>query len=145
AALKIILDTPGFEIIAVHDLMSIENAAYLLQYDSVYGNFTMKVEVAGDYLQIGNKKILYVSDKDPSKLPWKDLNIDVVIESTAFLTNKEDAEKHISAGAKAVVISCPSMSKDTPTVVHGVYTDDCKTAVFFWASCTTCYVGPVME
>ena len=145
ASLKIILKTSGLEIVAVNDLMSIDNAAYLLKYDSVYGIYENEVSVHDNYLHIVDKKILCISEKDPSKLPWKDLNIDIVIESTGLFTKREDAEKHIYAGAKTVVISAPTKSKDTPTVVHGVNNADGKTVVFSCASCTTNNVGPIME
>src|SRR5678816_4581983 len=145
AALKIIFETPGLEIVAVNDLMSIDNAAYLLSFDSVYGKYENEVSVSDDYLHVRHKKILFVSEKDPSKLPWKDLNIDVVIESTGLFTKREDAEKHIYAGAKTVVISAPTKSKDTPTVVHGVNNADGNTTIFSCASCTTNNIAPVME
>jgi glyceraldehyde 3-phosphate dehydrogenase len=145
ASIKIIMDTPGLEVVAVNDLMDIDNAAYLLRYDSVYGKYQNEVNVGGNHLYIGNKKILFFTEKDQSKLPWKDLGIDVVIESTGVFTNREDAEKHIYAGAKTVVISGPTKSKDTPTVVHGVNTADGKTAIFSCASCTTNNVGPIVE
>jgi glyceraldehyde 3-phosphate dehydrogenase len=108
AALKIIIDTPGLEIVAVNDLMSIDNADYLLRYDSVYGKYKAEVKVQNNHLEIGGRKVLFITEKDPAKLPWKDLNIDIVIESTGFFTNREDAEKHIHAGAKTVVISGPT-------------------------------------
>ncbi len=145
AALKIVMDTPGLEIAAVNDLMSIDNAAYLLRHDSVYGKYQALVKVQDDYLTIGNKKVLFISEKDPGKLPWKEMNIEIVIESTGVFTNREDAEKHIHAGAKTVVISGPTKSKNTPTVVYGVNTADGKTAIFSCASCTTNNVGPVVE
>lgn len=145
AALKIIIDTPGLEIIAINDLMSIDNAAYLLRHDSVYGKYKKEVIASGDHLQVGDKKILFISEKDPGKLPWKNLNIDIVIESTGFFTKREDAEKHIYSGAKSVVISGPTKSKNTPTVIHGVNTADGKTSIFSCASCTTNNIGPVME
>ncbi len=125
--------------------MSLENAAYLLKYDSNYGKYEHDIEVKEDHLLVKDKKILFYSEREPEKLPWKDLDIEVVIESTGFFTNREDAEKHIAAGAKTVVISGPTKSKDTPTVVHGVNTEDGKTAVFSCGSCTTNNIGPVME
>ena len=145
AALKIIMDTPGLELVAVNDLMSLDNAAYLLRYDSVYGKYENKVNADADYLHVRDKKIVFISEKDPAKLPWKDLKIDIVIESTGFFTNREDAEKHIQAGAKTVVISGPTKSKNTPTVLHGVNTQDGKAAVFSCASCTTNNIGPIIE
>lgn len=145
AALKVIIDTPGLEVVAVNDLMDIENAAYLFKYDSVYKIYEKEVAVQDDRLQIGEMNILYLSEKDPANLPWKDLDIDFVIESTGLFTNREDAEKHIEAGAKTVVISGPTKSENTPTVIHGVNRGDGKSSVFSCASCTTNNIGPVME
>ena len=145
AALKIIMDTPSLDIAAINDLMSIDNAAYLLRYDSVYGKYRTEVRISGNHLQIGGKRVLFISEKDPGKLPWKELNIDVVIESTGVFTKQEDAEKHIYSGAKTVVISGPSISKNTPTVIYGVNTADGKTSIFSCASCTTNNIGPIME
>lgn len=145
AALKILLETPGLEVVAVNDLMSIENAAYLFKYDSVYGIYESDVSNQDNYLLIKNKKILFLNEKDPANLPWGVLNIDVVIESTGLFTRREDAEKHILAGAENVVISAPTKSKDTPTVLHGVNTLDGKTSIFSCASCTTNNIGPIIE
>ena len=145
AALKIIMDTPQLEIIAVNDLMDIDNAAYLLKYDSVYGKYENDVTVHDNHLHIKDKKILFITEKDPIKLPWKNLDIDVVIESTGRFTNKEDAEKHILAGAKTVILSGPTKTKGIPTVVHGVNNMDGKTTIFSCASCTTNSVAPIME
>lgn len=145
AALKVIMATPGLEVVAINDIMSIESAAYLFKYDSVYGVYESEVSLEGNYLLIQDKKLLFLSEKNPAQLPWKDLDVDVVIESTGFFTKKEDAEKHIHAGAKNVVISAPSKSKDTPTVLHGVNTLDGKTSIFSCASCTTNNIGPVLE
>jgi glyceraldehyde 3-phosphate dehydrogenase len=145
ASLKVIMDTEGLEVVAVNDLLAIDNAAYLLQYDSVYGRYDKKVEIADGQLKVGGRQVLYYSKKDPTELPWKDLNIDVVIESTGIFTNREDAEKHIKAGARTVVISGPTKSKDTPTVVHGVNTGDGKVNIFSCASCTTNNISPLIE
>jgi len=145
AALKVITDTPGLEVVAINDLMNIDNAAYLLTYDSVYGKYENEVNVQDNYLRIGDRKILFLSEKDPAKLPWKKLDIDVVIESTGLFTNREDAEKHIHAGAKNVVISAPTKNADMPTIIHGVNTADGKTSIFSCASCTTNNIGPIIE
>ena len=145
AALKVILNTPGLEIVAINDLMNIENAAYLLRYDSVYGKFEHEVTIRGNYLRVVDKEVLFISEKDPAKLPWKELDIDVVIESTGVFTNRKDAEKHIHAGAKNVLISAPTQSADIPTVIHGVNTVDGKTAIFSCASCTTNNISPIIE
>ena len=145
ASLKVIMDTPGLEIVAINDLMSVETAAYLLTYDSIYGKYTGNVSVHENHLHINDKRVLFFSEKDPSKLPWKDLNIDVVIESTGLFTKRKDAEKHINAGAGTVIISGPTKSKDTPTVVHGVNTADGKTNIFSCGSCTTNNIGTIIE
>lgn len=145
AALKVMMEQPSLEVVAVNDIMSIENAAYLLQYDSVYGKFQHDVKADGEYLVVGDKRIQYLSERDPGKLPWKKLEAEIVIESTGLFTKREDAEKHIHAGAKTVLISAPTKSKDTPTVVHGVNQSNGKVSVFSCASCTTNNVAPVME
>ncbi len=144
AALKLINETEGLEVVAINDLMSIDNAAYLLKYDSVYGVYEIEVNAKGEHLTVGNKNIVYTSIKDPLELPWKALEIDTVIESTGIFTKYEDSKKHIEAGAKTVVISGPSKS-EIPTVVHGVNTADGKTSIFSCASCTTNNISPIME
>ncbi|MFB3386911.1 type I glyceraldehyde-3-phosphate dehydrogenase [Flavobacterium sp. LAR06] len=143
SSLKIILDTPDLEVVGINDLMTIENAVYLLKYDSIYGKYNKKISFEGDFILVDDHKIRYTAIKDPAELPWKELQVDVVIESTGFFTNKADAEKHLTAGSKFVVISGPT--KDTPTVVHGVNTEDGKVAVFSCASCTTNNISPIIE
>ena len=143
AALKLIFETDDLEVVAINDLMSGENAAYLLKYDSNYGKYAKDVKFEGDSLFVGDKEIKYSSLRNILELPWKALNVDVVIESTGIFTNSADAEGHILAGAKAAVISGPT--KDTPTVVYGVNTTDDKTLVFSCASCTTNNISPVIE
>ena len=145
AALKVILDTPDMEVIAINDLMTLENAAYLFQYDSAYRTYNKKVSFEEDKLKVDNKNISYLSIKDPAQLPWKDLGVEIVIESTGLFTNREDAEKHLHAGAKHVVISGPTKSVDTPTIVHGVNTEEGKVAIFSCASCTTNNISPIIE
>lgn len=143
AALKLIFETDDLEVVAINDLMSVENAAYLLKHDSNYGKYAKDVKFEGDSLFVGDKEIKYSSLRNILELPWKALNVDVVIESTGIFTNSADAEGHILAGAKAAVISGPT--KDTPTVVYGVNTTDDKTLVFSCASCTTNNISPVIE
>ena len=145
AALKIIMDVPGMDVVAINDLMNIDNAAYLLKFDSVYGRYEKEVFVEGDQLRINDNLISFSSEKDPSKLQWKKINVDIVIESTGLFTRREDAEKHIHAGAKTVVISGPTKSRDTPTIIHGVNSNDGKATVFSCASCTTNNIAPVLE
>lgn len=143
AALKVIHETNDLELVGVNDLMSIENAVYLLKYDSIYGKYDQEISYEGDVISVGTHSFRYTSLKDIADLPWKELDVQVVIESTGIFTNKADAEKHIVSGAKFVVISGPT--KDTPTVVHGVNTADGKLSIFSCASCTTNNAGPMME
>lgn len=143
ASLKIILEHPELELVGINDLMSIENAVYLLRYDSIYGKYDKKISHNADTISIDEKKIRYTSIKDPIELPWKELQADVVIESTGLFTNLNDAQKHLTAGAKFVVISGPT--KDTPTFVHGVNRVDGKLSVFSCASCTTNNISPIIE
>jgi len=145
AALKVIFDTPGLEIVAVNDIVSIENTAYLLKYDSVYGIYEREVSHDDQNLIIDGVEIKYNSVRNPEELPWKENNIDLVIESTGFFTTMDGAEKHIKAGAKTVVVSAPTSSVDVPTVVHGVNSEDGQTNIFSCASCTTNNISPIVE
>ncbi|MEL6917680.1 MAG: type I glyceraldehyde-3-phosphate dehydrogenase [Bacteroidota bacterium] len=145
ASLKVIMDTPGLEVIAVNDLVPIENIVYLLKYDTVYGIYDREVTAKDGNLIIDGKTIKYTSERNPEELPWAANEIEIVIESTGVFTLGEDAEKHIKAGAKTVVISAPTKSSDTPTVVHGVNSQDGKTSIFSCASCTTNNISPVVE
>ncbi len=145
AALKIIVNTPELELIAVNDITTIENIAYLLKYDSIHGVFENEVKLEKEYLIIDGKRIRFINEKSPEKLPWEELEIDIVIESTGIFTHYEDSVKHIKAGAKTVVLSGPSKSPEVPTVVHGVNSEDGKTNIFSCASCTTNNISPVIE
>jgi glyceraldehyde 3-phosphate dehydrogenase len=145
AALKVILDTPGLELVAVNDIVSIENTAYLIKYDSVYGIYEKEVSHDDQNLIIEGTKIKYSSIRNPEELPWKENEVELVIESTGLFTSGEDAQRHIEAGAKTVVISAPTKSEDTPTVVHGVNSEDGHTSIFSCASCTTNNISPVVE
>ncbi|MDC6365555.1 MULTISPECIES: type I glyceraldehyde-3-phosphate dehydrogenase [Flavobacteriaceae] len=145
AALKVINDTPGLEVVAVNDIVSIENTAYLLKYDTVYGIYEKEVSHEADTLVVDGQKIHYSSIRTPEELPWGEYGVDLVIESTGVFTKGEDAERHLKAGAKTVVISAPTKSVDTPTVVHGVNSEDGNTSVFSCASCTTNNISPVVE
>ena len=137
----------NFEIVAVNDLDKVENLAHLFKYDSTFGNFKGEVRVEGDNLIINGHRIKVLSEKDPAKLPWKDLGIEIVIESTGRFTKKADANKHIEAGAKKVVISAPGEGEDL-TVVLGVNQEryDPKThQIISNASCTTNALAPVVK
>ncbi len=145
AALKIILDTPEMELKAINDLISIDNLAYLLKHDSVYGNYEKTVEYDDKNLIIDGKKYPVYSEKDPASLPWKDHDIDVVFECTGVFTKSDGLKKHIEAGAKHAVLSAPAKSDDILTVVHGVNTAEGETKIISCASCTTNCITPVVE
>lgn len=145
AALKLILDTPKLEIVAVNDIADIDTIAYLLKYDSVYGIYEKSISEKPGVLTVGGQNIPYYSKRNPTELPWKELGVEVVIESTGIFTKQEDAQKHIFAGAKTVVISAPTKSADTPTIVHGVNSGAGNTQIFSCASCTTNNISPVVE
>ncbi len=145
ATLKMILDTPELEFVGANDIAPLDNIAYLLRYDTVYGRYDKHVEVRGDELVIEGKAYPYFSERNPADIPWEKVGAEFVIESTGFFTNEEDARKHIQAGAKTVVISAPAKSKETPMVVYGVNTEDGHAEVFSCASCTTNCITPVVE
>jgi glyceraldehyde 3-phosphate dehydrogenase len=142
---------PDIEIVAVNDLGSIENLAYLLTYDSVYGRSPFEVKVEGKDLIIDGKKVTFYQEKDPATLPWGSMNIDVVVESTGFFTTYEGSKKHLQAGAKKVVISAP-VSDDPAaagvsgaTVLMGVNEDKLATCqITSNASCTTNATSPLV-
>jgi glyceraldehyde 3-phosphate dehydrogenase len=136
---------PGFDIVALNDLTDTKTLAYLLKYDSVYGRYQKAVEAADGYLRVDGKEIKVLAEKEPAKLPWKDLEIDIVVESTGFFTSAEKARSHIDAGAKKVVITAPATG-DVVTALIGVNDDRFKNAgpLTCNASCTTNSVAPVM-
>jgi len=136
AFFKLAAQRKELEIVAINDLGDRENLEYLLAYDSVYGK-------TGEGIVSKLEKVEFLQEKDPANLPWGDLGIDVVVESTGFFRDKEKAQLHINAGAKRVVISAPS--SDAPTVLMGVNEDDLKeNAVTCNASCTTNAGSPVI-
>ena len=110
------------EIVAVNDLGSIDSLAHLVKFDSVLGPVGESVSVDGDTIVVGERRIKVLSEREPANLPWGELNVDVVIESTGFFTNAEDAKKHVAAGAKKVIISAPAKNEDI-TIVMGVNQD----------------------
>ncbi|PJZ76639.1 type I glyceraldehyde-3-phosphate dehydrogenase [Leptospira neocaledonica] len=139
---------PNIEFVAINDLVTPDNLGYLLKYDSTHGRFNGTVEHTDDALIVDGKKVLCVSERDPEKLPWKDLKVDYVIESTGLFTDRVGAEKHIKAGAKKVVISAPAKDKDIPTFVMGVNNekyDPSKDHVVSNASCTTNCLAPITK
>ncbi|MHB8068099.1 MAG: type I glyceraldehyde-3-phosphate dehydrogenase [Desulfobaccales bacterium] len=145
AAFKVILDTPELELVAVNDLMDLDNLAYLLKYDTVYGRYGKKVEIAEGALIVDGKKYLALSEKDPAQLPWSKLGVDVVFECTGFFTNNEGLTKHLQAGAKMVYLSAPPKGADVCTIVHGVTKPEGGANIVSCASCTTNCITPVVE
>ncbi|EOD00768.1 type I glyceraldehyde-3-phosphate dehydrogenase [Caldisalinibacter kiritimatiensis] len=136
-----------FEVVAINDLANPEDLAHLFKYDSCFGKFEGTVEVEGEYIVINGKKIKVTSERDPENLPWGELGVDVVVESTGIFRDKEKAEKHIKAGAKKVVISAPAKNEDV-TVVMGVNEEEYNPAnhhVISNASCTTNCLAPVAK
>jgi glyceraldehyde 3-phosphate dehydrogenase (phosphorylating) len=136
------------EIVAVNDITDNETLAHLLKYDSVFGRFPGDVEVTGDALRVDGRDVRVLAERDPAALPWGDLGVDVVIESTGLFTKRADAAKHLEGGAKKVIISAPATEPDA-TVVLGVNFDDVYDAdnhdVISNASCTTNCLAPVAK
>ena len=143
-------DNSDIEIVAVNDLGDIENLAYLLKYDTVYGRFNNKVEVDKEksVLSVGGKTINFFKEKDPTKLPWKDLGIDIVVEATGVFAAYEKAKVHLDAGAKKVVITAPANDADGilgKTVLMGINEGELQTInLSSNASCTTNAASPVI-
>ena len=134
------------EFVAVNDLAPAEQNAYLLEYDSVHGKLPMGVKLDGDYIIAGKQKIKCISERDPSKLPWKKLRIDVVMECTGLFTAADKARVHLDCGAKRVLVSAPSAGADK-TIVYGVNekTLTAKDLIVSNASCTTNCLAPVAK
>ena len=146
ATLKIVLDTPGLNLVAANDLGTPDDLVYLLKYDTVYGRYGKAVESTGSgTLTIGEHRVALLREKDPSRLPWKSLGVDIVFECTGAFTKLGDLAAHVRAGARYVILSAPSKSDDVETIVHGVNTPQGDTAIISCASCTTNCITPVME
>lgn len=145
-AFKIAFERSDLEIVAINDLTDNATLAYLLKHDSNYGTYGHDVHAEEDGIVVDGKKVTVLAEKDPAALPWGDLGVDLVIESTGFFTDKEGASKHIAAGAKRVVISGPTKSDGVDTIVLGANDDKVEgsTEVISNASCTTNSLGAVM-
>jgi len=145
---RIITDShEDVEIVAINDLVPAENLAYLLKYDSVHGRAKFSVTSDGEHLIVNNSKIQVFSERDPLNLPWKELGVDYVIESTGLFTHADDARKHLTAGAKRVILSAPAKG-GVPTFVMGVNHEnyDPKThQIVSNASCTTNCLAPLTK
>lgn len=146
-ALKILLERRDVQVVAVNDITSAETLAHLIKHDSAYGAYDKKVGAKGNLLVINTREIPVFAEKDPEKLPWKKLGVDVVIESTGFFTKPEDARAHLRAGAKRVVISAPAKGPGAKTVVIGVNDEivEADDKILSNASCTTNCIAPIMK
>jgi len=145
AILRLVIDEPSFEVVAINDLMDTENLAYLLRFDTVYGRYAKPVAVNGNDLVIAGRKLRTLSNRDPLHLPWRELGVELVFECTGALTRREDLEKHIRAGARVVLLSAPSRDEDVETVVHSVNVPQGTPAIISCASCTTNCITPIVE
>ena len=148
AFLKVAFERPELEVVAINDLGSIESLTYLLKYDTVYRHWNHDVKNDGKDIWVDGKQIRFISERDTTKLPWKDLNIDVVVESTGLFTSYEKAQFHIDDGAKKVVISAPAKGDGTvlgETILLGVNEEKFGTcAITSNASCTTNASSPLI-
>lgn len=143
--LKTALENEHLEIVAINDLGDIKNLAYLLEFDSIYGRYEKKIITDNNELIIDNQKIKFFKEPNPEKLPWKELNIDIVVESTGFFTSYEKAKAHLTAGAKRVVLSAPAKDENetvtaTPNVNIAAME---KSKITSNASCTTNAIAPI--
>ena len=146
-AFKIAFDRNDAEIVAINDLTDAPTLAHLLKYDSNYGIYSKEVHAEGEDLVVDGKRIRVLSEKEPANLPWGEMNVDVVIESTGFFTDPAKARAHIDAGAKKVVISAPAKGEGAKTIVLGVNEDEVTIddQIISNASCTTNCIAPVMK
>ncbi len=137
----------GKEIVAINDIAPLDRMAHLFKYDSVHGTYPEEVSLAGDELKVGDTTIQLLSIKNPTELPWKEMDVDVVIESTGVFRDREDAQKHLKAGADKVLISAPATDPDLTTVIgvnDSEYNPD-EDDIISNASCTTNCLAPVVK
>jgi glyceraldehyde 3-phosphate dehydrogenase len=146
ATLKIVLDNPALHLTAVNDVLPADNLAYLLKFDTVYGRWARDVHAVDGRLNIDGIDYPVLSEREPAKLPWGQMGVDVVFECTGVFTRRDDLVRHIEAGARFVILSAPAKSDDVPTVVHAVNSSQAKPAqIVSCASCTTNCITPVVE
>lgn len=141
------LSNPDVEFVAVNDLTDAKTLAHLLKYDSIHGAMAGKIEAKGDAIMVDGRELKVLAERDPEKLPWKDMAVDVVIESTGKFTDRAGAEKHLKAGAKKVIISAPAKGPDI-TFVMGVNQevyDKANHHIISMGSCTTNCLAPVVK
>ncbi len=135
------------QVVGINDIADIKTLAHLLKYDSIYGKFQGTVDLEGDYLVVNGNKIRAIMEREPSNLPWRELGVDIVVEATGVFRTREKAEKHLTAGAKKVIISAPAKGEIDAIIVYGVNNDDLKPEhkVISNASCTTNCLAPVVK
>jgi glyceraldehyde 3-phosphate dehydrogenase len=145
AILKLVVDDPALELVAVNDLVEVENLAYLLRFDTVYGRYSKPVAVDGNDLVVEGRKVRTMRSREPAELPWSELSVDLVFECTGMFTRRADLEKHIRAGARFVLLSAPSHGGEVETVVHGANVPRGTASIISCASCTTNCITPLVE
>jgi len=145
AILKLIVDEPMLELVAINDLVDIENLAYLLRFDSVYGRYPKPIGVEGGDLVIAGRRVRTLSSRDPLELPWKGLAVELVLECTGAFARRADLEKHVRAGARFVLLSAPTKGGEVETIVHGVSSPRGDLSIISCASCTTNCITPIVE
>lgn len=145
AVLKLVMDDPSLELVAVNDLSDVETLAYLLRFDSVYGRYAKPVTVEGGDLVVAGRKLRTLNVHDPSQCPWKELGVKLVFECTGMFTRREDLERHVRAGARFILLSAPSKGDGVETVIHGVNVPGGSPDMISCASCTTNCITPIIE
>lgn len=146
---RAMLENENINVVALNDLTNSKTLAHLLKYDSIHGRFPGEVSIDGDFLVVDGNRTKVIAERDPANLPWKELGIDIVIESTGVFRKREQLEKHFQAGAKKVLLSVPAATKDDVdvTIVIGVNDGDLKPEhrIISNASCTTNCLGPIAK
>ena len=147
AVFKLAIENPEVDIVSVNDLAPLDNLAYLLKYDTVYGVYKHSVEVKDGDLVVSGKQVKFLNEKDPASLPWSELEIDLVVESTGVFTDREGISGHLKAGAKKVLLTAPTKDDSIKTIVCGVNDQELEADddIISNASCTTNCVAPMMK
>jgi glyceraldehyde 3-phosphate dehydrogenase len=146
ATFTILASTPELHLVGINDLTPTDNLTYLLNYDTVYGRYPNHVKADGPRLIMGDRRYPVSAERDPARLPWRELDVDLVFECTGRFNRRQDLAKHLQAGAKRVILSAPAKDEDIPTVVYGVNAYHEKDGpILSCASCTTNCITPVVE
>ncbi len=145
AVLKIVMDTPELELVAVNDLVQPDDLVYLLKYDSVYGRESVRIVAENSHIYFGDKRFRVLQEKEPAHLPWGDLGVGIVFECTGHFLKREQLENHLKAGARMVLLSAPPKGNGIPLVVPGVNSIHINEKIRSIASCTTNCLTPVAE